>query len=127
MAGILIIGDAVAGQATPAFMELATAGAALAQASGEPLIGALIARDDVGTASPQAPAMKLLHLIEGEQFRKYLAPSFVAAAQAAIEANSPAIVLFAHTLETRDWVPQLAARIDAGLVMDCVSLAVAGD
>ncbi len=127
MAGILIIGDAAAGQAMPAFMELATAGAALAQASGEPLIGALIARDEAGLAHHQLPAMKLLYLVEGEQFRKYLAPSFIAAAQAAIEASSPTVVLFAHTLETRDWVPQLAARLDAGLVMDCVSFAIERD
>ena len=127
MAGILIIGDATTGPATPAFLELATAGAALAQALSEPLIGALIGHD--GTADPQslAGAVTSLYLIEGSHYRPYNAQPWIAAAQAAIAASSPSIVLFAHTLETREWVPQLAARLDAGLVMDCIALGIEGD
>ena len=38
------------------------------------------------------------------------------------------MALFAHTLETRDWVPQLAAALDAGLVMGlCRSCRLDGD
>jgi electron transfer flavoprotein alpha subunit len=122
MAGVLIIGDA-----TPAFLELATAGAALAQASGEPLIAALIGHDCAADRQPLAAAVNLLYLIEGSHYRSYTAQSCIAAAQAAIAATSPSIVLFAHTLEAREWVPQLAARLNAGLVMDCIALGIEDD
>ena len=127
MAGILIVGDAVSGQPSGAFLELATAAAVLAQKTGEPLIGALIARDGLPVERPQAPSMQALYVIEDVRLRQYMALSFVAAASAVIQASAPSVVLFPHTLETRDWVPQLATRLDAGLVMDCVALAIDGD
>src|SRR5258706_13656454 len=127
MAGVLIIGDAAIGPAAPAFLELATAGAALAQASGEPLVGALIGHDATVDPQPLAAAVSLLYLIEGSHYRPYTAQSCIAAAQAAIAATSPSIVLFAHKLEAREWVPQLAARLDAGLGMDCIALGIEDD
>ncbi|HEV8520137.1 MAG TPA: electron transfer flavoprotein subunit alpha/FixB family protein [Burkholderiales bacterium] len=127
MAGILIIADATTGPAAPAFLELATAGAALAQASGEPLIGALIGDDNAANHQSLAAVVNTLYLIEGSHDRVYTAQSCIAAAQAAIAATSPSIVLFAHTLEAREWVPQLAARLDAGLVMDCIALGIEDD
>jgi electron transfer flavoprotein alpha subunit len=51
----------------------------------------------------------------------------ITAARAIIDALSPSVVLFAHGADTRDWVPQLAARIGAGLVMDCTGVAVEAD
>lgn len=127
MAGILIVGDLAAGQPGSEFFELAGAGAALAQASGEPLIGALIARDDTQVDQDCVPPVQRLYVIRHSEFRHYEAASFVAAARSVLGASSPSIALFAHTLETRDWVPQLAAALDAGLVMDCVALALDGD
>ena len=56
-----------------------------------------------------------------------LTSEHVAAAEAAIKACAPTVVLFTHTLATREWVPQLAARLDAGLVMDCTALTIEGD
>ena len=127
MAGILIIGDATSGAATPAFLELATAGTALAQTSGEPLNGALIGNDATRISSSLAGAVASLYLVEGSHYRPYTAQPYIAAAQAVIAASSASVVLFAHTLETREWVPQLAARLNAGLVMDCISLGIEGD
>jgi electron transfer flavoprotein alpha subunit len=127
MAGILIVGDLAAGRPGSDFFELAGAGAALAQASGEPLIGALIARDDTALRQDCLPPVQRLYLIRDSELRHYAAASFVAAARSALGASSPSIALLAHTLETRDWVPQLAAALDAGLVMDCVALALDGD
>lgn len=127
MAGVLIIGDATTGPATPAWLELATAGAALAQASGEPLTGALIGHGSAADHQSLAAVVNTLYLIEGSHDRVYTAQSCIAAAQAATAATSPSIVLFAHTLEAREWVPQLAARLDAGLVMDCIALGIEDD
>jgi electron transfer flavoprotein alpha subunit len=127
MAGVLIIGDAVEGRPGTEFLELAAAGAALAQATGEPLVGALIARDDTAVRPDCLPPLQRLYLIQNSELRHYAAASFVAAARAVLGASSPSIALFPHTLETRDWVPQLAAALDAGLVMDCVALSLEGN
>lgn len=126
MAGVLVFGDVAGGELVPVAMETAAAGAGLAEALGEPLLGALIG-DDLNAAAEQfRGGFSALYLIEGAHYRPYTATAYMNAAQAAIDACSPSVVLFAHTLETREWVPRLAARFDAGLVMDCTALAAEG-
>ncbi len=126
MAGVLVFGDISDGQLTPASLEVATAGANLASALGEPLRGALVG-DDVAAATEKfRGGFAALYLVEGRHYRPYSTQASLAAAQAVIAACSPSVVLFAHTLETREWVPRLAARLDTGLVMDCTILAVEG-
>jgi electron transfer flavoprotein alpha subunit len=123
MAGILVFGDTVGGKLAPASLEVAFAGAAFAQAMGEPLHGALIGDELAGAAAEFNGGLATLHLLEGKHLRPYTARASIAAARAAIEACQPSVVLFAHTLETREWVPRLAAMLDTGLVMDCTALA----
>ena len=50
----------------------------------------------------------------------------IAATRQLIDAVQPSVVLFPHTLETREWVPRLAAMLDTGLVMDCTALNAEG-
>ena len=126
MAGVLIFGDVVGGRLVPAAMEASAAGAGLAEALGEPLLGALIG-DDLNAAAEQfCGGFAALYLIAGVHYRPYTAQAYMNAAQAAIGACSPSVVLFAHTLETREWVPRLAAHLDTGLVTDCTALAAEG-
>ena len=126
MAGVLVFGDTVGGALAPASLEMAVAGAALAQALNEPLIGALIGEDLAAAAAAFNGGFATLHLIEGKHLRPYTARSASAAAKAAIDAAAPSVVLFPHTLETREWVPRLAAMLDTGLVMDCTALNAEG-
>ena len=123
MAGVLVFGDTAGGALAPASLEIAVAGAALAQALNEPLSGALIGDDLAGAAAEFTGGFTALYLLEGKHLRPYTAAATIAAARAAIEACRPSVVLFAHTLETREWVPRLAAMLDTGLVMDCTALA----
>jgi electron transfer flavoprotein alpha subunit len=123
MAGVLVFGDSVGGKLAPASLEMVNAGAALAQALNEPLTGALIGDGLDGAAAEFAGGFATLHLLEGKHLRPYTAAAAIAAARAAIEACQPSVVLFPHTLETREWVPRLAAMLDTGLVMDCTALA----
>lgn len=126
MAGVLVFGDTVGGALAPASLEMAVAGAALAQALNEPLTGALIGDDLAAAAAGFNGGFATLHLIEGKHLRPYTARSAIAAAKAAIDAAAPSVVLFPHTLETREWVPRLAAMLDTGLVMDCTALNAEG-
>jgi electron transfer flavoprotein alpha subunit len=127
MAGVLVFGDIAGGELTAASLEAVAAGAAVSRALSEPLQGALIGDNLAAAAEAFRYAIPSAYLVEGGQYRQYLAQERVAAAEAVIKACSPAVVLFTHTLATREWVPQLAARLDAGLVMDCTALGVEGD
>src|SRR4030095_5231257 len=122
MPGGVLFGETVRGQLTPGSSEAAGAGAALAHALGAPLQGVLIGHDLAAAAEEFRRALAVLYLIEGTHYRKYVAHARVAAAEAVIRECAPSVVLFTHTLATREWVPQLAARLDAGLVLDCTAL-----
>ena len=126
MAGVLVFGDVIGGALAPASLEVATAGAALAAALGEPLLGALVGDNLKSAAEQFRGGFSSLYLVEGKHYRPYTAQASLAAAQAVIAACAPSVVLFCHTPETREWVPRLAARLDTGLVTDCTVLSVEG-
>ena len=124
MAGVLVIGEATARGVAPDTLRAAAAGAPLADALGEPLIGALIGADLTGAADAFQCGLASLYLVEGAHYRPYTSDAYVAAARAVIEASAASVVVVAQGPETREWVPRLAARIEAGLVMDCSALKV---
>ncbi len=57
--------------------------------------------------------------LEHAALATYTPDGFVQALVACITAESPSLVLFSHTYQTRDFVPALAARLDRALVTDC--------
>jgi electron transfer flavoprotein alpha subunit len=126
MPGILVIGEVAGGKLLPASLEAASAGAALAQAFGEPLLGALVGDVLDGAAGQFAAGFTTLYLAEHASLQSYTSHTFVGAAQAVIKACNPSIVLCPHTLRAREWVPALAAALDTGLVMDCTAVAAEG-
>src|SRR5687768_8568406 len=111
---VLIFGEVVEGRLSPATQRLSAAGAQLAAALGEPLVGALIGEELTAAAEAFDCGVKTLYLVEAPHLRPYTADAFISAAQGAIEASAASIVLFAHGADTREWVPRLAARIGAG-------------
>ena len=60
--------------------------------------------------------------LEHEALGAYTADGFVEALAACIGAESPAHVVFAHTYQTRDYAPKLAARLDRAIVTDCIGV-----
>lgn len=127
MAGVLVFGEAVAGILTPASLEAATAGAELAAAVGQPLSGGLIGRN-IGDAVAAflGGGMSTLYIVDDLQFEPYIGERYAGAATAVIEHVAPSVVLFPHSLNTREWGSQLAARLQTHLVTDCVRLDVDG-
>jgi electron transfer flavoprotein alpha subunit len=124
MAGVLVFGEVVSGELAAVSLEVASAGTALADALGEPLHGALIGNGAADAAARYCGGFSALTVADDAHFHPYCADAYVAAAQAIIAACAPSVVLFAHTLQTREWVPRLAARLDTGLVTDCTTLAI---
>lgn len=124
MAGVLLIGEVVQGRLAPSTLQLATPGARLAEALGEPLIGALVGTDLAAAADEFQCGLASLLLVEGAQFAPYSADEYRHALRVLIDAVQPSLVLAAHGAQSRDWMPRVAAGLGAGLVMDCTELAL---
>jgi electron transfer flavoprotein alpha subunit len=124
MPGVLVFGELSESGLSRATLQVAAAAASLADALGEPLLGALVGDDVARAASEFTCGLDALYVAQGRQYEPYSAEGRIAAARAIIDAASPSAVVFAHGADTRDWVPRFAARIGAGLVMDCTRVAV---
>ncbi|MGH7557881.1 MAG: electron transfer flavoprotein subunit alpha/FixB family protein [Gemmatimonadota bacterium] len=105
--------------------EVVAAGQKLAGSLGKPVEAVVMgsgARDAAGKVATKALAT--VRLIDDPGLDPYTPDAFTAALKQAIEAEAPEIVLFPHTYQVRDWVPRLAAELEAGLVSDVVQIRV---
>lgn len=125
MAGVLFFGCAANGALVAGAQEVVAAAEQLAQALGTSVAGAVL-----GDAVEQA-ASELSHVagsdvyfVEDARLKSYLGDAYVASAKAIVDAVAPDFILFQQTSETNEWVPRLAARLDAALVTSCNSIVV---
>lgn len=108
--------------------EVIACGQALAEALGSPLEVVVMAAD--GSAATETVAGKrvqTVRLIEDPALDTYTPDAYTAALKQAIEAESPSLILFPHSYQVRDWVPRLAAELDAGFISDVVAHRIDGD
>jgi electron transfer flavoprotein alpha subunit len=108
--------------------EVIACGQALAEALGSSLEVVVMAGD--GSAAAEALATKrvdAVRVIEDPALAPYTPDAYTTALAQAIEAESPSLVLFPHTYQVRDWVPRLAAEIDAGFISDVIAHRIDGD
>jgi electron transfer flavoprotein alpha subunit len=108
--------------------EVVACGQALAESLGKPLEAVVFSAEGRGPAEAAA-ARKVarVRLLEDPRLDPYTPDPYVAALQQAIRAEKPDVVLFPHTYQVRDWVPRLAAALDAPFVSDVVAHRVEGD
>ena len=59
-------------------------------------------------------------VLDKDALEQYTADGFVHALTLLIEAESPELVVFSHTYQSRDFVPALAGALDRALITDCV-------
>jgi len=64
--------------------------------------------------------------LEHEALGPYTPDGFVQALGALIAAESPSVVVFSHTYQTRDYAPKLAARLDRAIATDCIAVKMDG-
>lgn len=96
-----------------------------AQVIGEALdrpVEAVVMAAEGRAAAEQATAKRVgcVRLIEGERLAPYTPDAYTAALRRAIEAEEPALVIFPHTYQVRDFAPRLAAALDTGFVSDVI-------
>jgi electron transfer flavoprotein alpha subunit len=96
---------------------------AAAQQLGGPVTVVVPGASVAGAAAELAAAdVAGVTALEHEALGTYTPDGFVGALAALITAESPSHVVLAHTYQTRDFAPKLAARLNAPLAADCVGL-----
>jgi electron transfer flavoprotein alpha subunit len=107
--------------------ETIAAGQKLAAALGKPL-EAVVLGAGARTAAAKVAARKVerVRVVDDPKLDPYTPDPYTAALRLAVEAEKPDYVLFPHTYQVRDWVPRLAAALDAGFVSDVIDLRADG-
>ena len=107
--------------------ETIAGGQKLAAALGKPL-EAVVLGAGVGGAAEKIAARKVdkVRVIDDAKLDPYTPDPYTAALRFAIESEKPDYVLFPHTYQVRDWVPRVAAALDAGFISDVVDLRADG-
>ena len=101
---------------------------AAAQALGGPIKVVIVGKGVAPVASQLAAAdAGEVIALEHDALASYTPDAYVAALADLIRAESPTHVMFAHTYQTRDYAPRLAARLDRALATDCVAIKKHGD
>ena len=100
---------------------------AAAQQAGEP-VKVVVAGAGVGAAAQELASADVTEVIalEHDALAMYTPDGFVAALEALIGAEQPSLVFFAHTYQTRDFAPKLAARLDRAIIVDVTGVKGSG-
>ncbi len=124
---ILVIAEQRDGQLNKASWEVVTAAQRLsARIGGAPVKVAVLGAAVTAAAGEMAgAAVAEVLAVEHPALEPYTADGFVGALEPLVASQAPDYVIVAHTYQARDFVPKLAARIDAALITDVVGLAEA--
>ena len=118
---ILVIAEQREGRLNRATWEAVAAAQQLAGT--DPVTIAVLGASVDGVASELAAAgAGDILAAEDPALASYTPEAFTAASRAVIEGASPAVVLFPHTYQTRDFAPMLAARMRKPLVTDVTGI-----
>jgi len=121
---ILVIAEHSDGKLNRASWEAVAA----AQQTGDPVTIALPGANVTGLAAELAAAqVEEVIALQHEVLGTYTADGYVLALEALLAAEGPSHVFLAHTYQTRDMAPTLAARLDRALLTDCVGVKGEGD
>jgi len=123
----LIIAEQRQGKLNRASLETLVAGQQLAEARSAKLAVALPGKS-VAEQATEFTTKKLdeLYLVEHDLLEPYAPDGFAAALRQLIEQLQPALVLFPHTYQVRDFAPKLAASFQRSLLSDCIGLRIEG-
>ena len=96
---------------------------AAAQQIGGP-VSVVVPGADTKAAADELAAADVSEVValEHEALGRYTPDAFVQALAAVIGEQPPSHVVFAHTYQTRDYAPRLAARLDRALITDCTAV-----
>jgi electron transfer flavoprotein alpha subunit len=124
---VLVVLEQQGGQWHRMSWETLAAGQELAAALGQPLEAA-VAGKAIAPLAGEAAAKKVAKIwaLEHDLLELYTADGYAAALEQLIKRAQPAIVLFPHTYQARDFAPKLATRFGQVLVSDVVGIHAGG-
>jgi electron transfer flavoprotein alpha subunit len=122
---ILAVLEQSAGKFHRMAWETAAAGQQIAAALGADLDLAVVG-SAIGPLAQEAATKKAktVWAVEHELLKDYTADGFTTAMEGLIRKANPALVLFPHTYQVRDFVPKLATRFGRAFVSDVISVRV---
>jgi electron transfer flavoprotein alpha subunit len=121
MAGVLVIAEQRDGTLHRASWEAIAA----AQAAGVGEVRVAVAGGEVvGSVASELAAAEVAEVLalQHAALEQYTADGFVQAFAGLLDETRPELVVFAHTYQTRDYAPALAARLARALITDCVGI-----
>lgn len=120
---ILVVAEQKDGRLNRASWEAIAAAQTLAQ--GAPVSVAVLGANTAGPAAELAAAqVAAVWTVEHDALAGYTPDAYVAAVAELVASAQPTHVCFAHTYQTRDYAPVLAARLDRALVTDVTGVTV---
>ena len=106
--------------------EALSEGKRLAAASGETLKALLIGSGIAGLADElKKYGVDEVAVVDNEALAAYTADSYAAVLAAYIAQENPALVLLGHSAVGKELAPRTAAKVDCGLVSDCLAISFA--
>jgi electron transfer flavoprotein alpha subunit len=98
--------------------------AAAQQLAGEMSISVAVLGASTGNIAQELASAAVAQIIvtENAALQAYTPDAYAAACRSLIESTNPAFVLFAHTYQTRDFAPLLAARLRKPLITDVTGI-----
>jgi electron transfer flavoprotein alpha subunit len=122
---ILVVAEKGAGKLNRASWEVITAAQQLVAATPSlgPITVAIAGHDLAGVAAELAAAdVSSVVTADADGLATYQPDAFIQAIRQVVEQTSPQYVFFAHTYQTRDYVPSLAATLDRALITDVIGV-----
>lgn len=118
---ILIVAEQREGKLNRASFETITAAQQIAHQTGQPVEVVLPGGSVSALAAELAQkAVAKVYALENPSLADYTSDAYVEALRHFIEEKQPALVLFPHTYQTRDFAPRLALALDRALISDCI-------
>jgi electron transfer flavoprotein alpha subunit len=118
---ILVFAEHVDGKLTRPAWEATTASQRLAHDLGTTVTAVLLGGNLAPLAAELASAsVQEVLTVDSPLLADYTADGYTLALRAVIDQQKPALVVFSHTYQVRDFAPKLAASLDRGLVSDCL-------
>jgi electron transfer flavoprotein alpha subunit len=116
---VVVVGEQRGGRLNRATWEVVAA----AQAVGDAVTVTVLGDGADAAASEIAAAdVATVLVVDAPALAQYTADGYVTALASMIQQDAPALVLFPHTYQTRDFVPALAARLGRTLVTDVTAI-----
>ena len=126
--GVMILAEVADGKLAAIGAELLGAGRKLADDLGEELSALLIGSEVSGLAQEAiASGADKVYVVDDPALKDYRTDSHTAAVEKAAREVDPKVLLMGQTSIGRDLAPRVAFRLDTGVSMDCVELAIDAD